>query len=129
MPFGRIPLHNDALPFDVAQTPQFREERPPRSTSSGFGDHVGREYRSDDRDPSWLCQVLRQRGSACGRKQQTDCEIPTPHSMTSSARARIDGGTVRPSALAVLKLTTSSNIVGCWTGRSAGFTPARIFPA
>ena len=41
--------------------------------------------------------------------------------MASSARARIDGGTVRPSALAVLRLTTSSNVVGCSTGRSAGF--------
>ena len=29
----------------------------------------------------------------------------------------MDGGTVRPSALAVLRLITSSNVVGCWTGR------------
>ena len=29
------------------------------------------------------------------------------HSITSSARARIDGGTVRPSALAVLRLITN----------------------
>jgi hypothetical protein len=42
------------------------------------------------------------------------------YSMTSSARARIDGGTARPSALAVLRLTTSLKTVGCWTGRSAG---------
>jgi len=45
------------------------------------------------------------------------------HSMTSSARARIEGGIVRPSALAVLRLTTSSKMVGCWTGRSAGLAP------
>ena len=50
------------------------------------------------------------------------------HSITSSARARIDGGTVRPRALAVFRLTTSSNFVGCWTGRSAGLAPLRIFP-
>jgi hypothetical protein len=36
------------------------------------------------------------------------------------ARERLDGGTVRPSASAVLRLTTNSNLVGCWTGRSAG---------
>src|SRR6516164_4245866 len=54
-------------------------------------------------------------------------ETAPPHSMTSSARARIAGGTVRPSALAVLRLTTSSNVVGCWTGRSAGLAPLRIF--
>src|SRR6516225_9527699 len=45
------------------------------------------------------------------------------HSMTSSARTRIDGGTVRPSVLAVSRLMTSSKVVGCWTGRSAGFAP------
>ena len=40
----------------------------------------------------------------------------------------IEGGTVRPSALAVLRLTTSSNVVGCSTGRSAGLVPLRILP-
>lgn len=35
-------------------------------------------------------------------------------------------GRVSASAFAVLALTTSSNSVGCWTGRSAGFAPARI---
>src|SRR5262249_25428840 len=50
------------------------------------------------------------------------------HSMTSSARARIPGAIFRPSALAALRLTTSSKVVGCWTGRSAGLTPFRIFP-
>ena len=33
---------------------------------------------------------------------------------------------MRPSALAVLRLMTSSNLVGCSTGRSAGFAPLRI---
>ena len=36
------------------------------------------------------------------------------------ARASSVGGTSRPSALAVLRLITSSNFVGAWTGRSAG---------
>ena len=48
------------------------------------------------------------------------------HSITSSARASNDGGMTRPSALAVLRLMTSSNWVGCSTGRSTGLTPARI---
>ena len=39
------------------------------------------------------------------------------------------GGTVRPSALAVLRLITNSNLVDCMTGRSAGFSPLRIRPA
>ena len=48
------------------------------------------------------------------------------YSITSSARASTDGGTVRPSALAVLRLMTSSYLVGACTGRSAGFSPLRI---
>jgi len=35
---------------------------------------------------------------------------------------------VRPSALAVLRLMTNSNVVGCSTGRSPGLAPLRICP-
>src|SRR6186997_2367106 len=48
------------------------------------------------------------------------------HSITSSARLINDDGTVRPSALAVLRLITSSNLTGACTGRSAGFSPLRM---
>jgi hypothetical protein len=48
---------------------------------------------------------------------------PSPHSIKSSASESIDAGIVRPSALAVVRLMTSSNLVGCWTGRLAGFSP------
>src|SRR5215217_2193355 len=51
-----------------------------------------------------------------------------PHSMTTSARAMMPGGIVRPSVCAVLRLTTSSKIAGWTTGRSAGFAPRRIWP-
>src|SRR5262249_7496110 len=57
--------------------------------------------------------------------QQRD-ELATFHSITSPARASSVGGTSRPSALAVLRLMTRSNLVGCWTGRSAGFSPLRM---
>ena len=50
------------------------------------------------------------------------------YSITSSARASSVGGTSRPSALALLRLMTKSNLVGCITGRSAGFSPLRIRP-
>ena len=60
----------------------------------------------------------------------TACQsLAAPYSITSSARDRIDGGMVRPSAFAVLRLMTNSNVVGCTTGRSAGLAPLRIFPA
>jgi hypothetical protein len=51
------------------------------------------------------------------------------HSITSSASASSFAGISRPSAFAVLKLITSSNLVGCTTGRSAGFSPLRMRPA
>ena len=53
-------------------------------------------------------------------------ELPPLHSITSSARTGSVGGTSRPSALAVLRLSTNSNRVDCTIGRSAGFSPLRI---
>ena len=48
------------------------------------------------------------------------------HRITSSACSSIDCGIVIPSALAVLRLTTNSNFVGCSIGRSPGLAPFRI---
>src|SRR4029077_9249640 len=53
-------------------------------------------------------------------------EFTAFHSITSSARASTVGGIFRPSALAVLRLMTRLNRVGCSMGRSAGLTPLRI---
>ena len=50
------------------------------------------------------------------------------HSITSSAVASSDGGTVRPSIRAVWALMTSSNLLACTTGKSAGFAPLRMRP-
>ena len=50
------------------------------------------------------------------------------YSITSSAIARSVGGIARSSNLAVCKLITNSNFVGCMTGSSAGFSPLRIRP-
>src|SRR5215831_10790926 len=51
---------------------------------------------------------------------------PATHSITSSARPSSGSGTVRPSALAVFRLITSSYLFGACTGRSAGFSPLRM---
>src|SRR6266849_6152224 len=48
------------------------------------------------------------------------------HRITSSARNSTDDGIVSLSAVAVLRLITSSNFVSCSTGRSAGLAPLRI---
>ncbi len=45
--------------------------------------------------------------------------------ITSSAWKRTVGGIVRPKAWAVLRLITSSNFIGCSTGKSAGLAPLR----
>src|SRR5829696_33167 len=102
--------------------------------------------------PTEFAQLLHKSGQPfalsrrCGRAQEADCrqlrrllrvrrnrpryrstnepnKLPSFHSITSSARARREGGMVRPMALAVLRLTTSSNLVGCCTGSSPGFSP------
>ena len=53
-------------------------------------------------------------------------EVIRPYSITSSARASSVGGISKPSALAVLRLITNSNLVGNWTGKSCGFPPFKI---
>ena len=53
-------------------------------------------------------------------------DIATPHSITSLARSRIEVGNSTPIALAVLRLTANSNLVGSSTGRSTGLVPCRI---
>jgi len=56
-------------------------------------------------------------------------DAPDPYSITSSAVNINLAGTVSPIALAVLRLMIRSNLVGCSTGSSEGFSPFRIFPA
>src|SRR5262245_41480850 len=64
--------------------------------------------------------------SALGQKRTHAAQEKDRYSITSSARASSEGGTVRPSALAVLRFITSSYLVGVWTGSSAGFSPLRM---
>ena len=50
------------------------------------------------------------------------------YSITSSTMERTPAGIVRPSAFAVVRLITNSNLVDCITGRSAGLAPLRMLP-
>src|SRR4029079_12301814 len=71
--------------------------------------------------------VLTETRSALPAKEDIVCDalhvrfVPlghiVPYSITSSAVNSSFGGTVRPSALTVLRLMISSNLVGCWIGR------------
>jgi hypothetical protein len=65
--------------------------------------------------PRALARLLRTRHERpCRRRaaEQRDELAPVTHSITSSARASSIGGTVRPSALAVIRFTTRSNLAG-----------------
>jgi hypothetical protein len=75
------------------------------------------------------CPLYPQEQTLSGHPGMSEkCQTRTSplHSITSSAIASILSGMTRPSALAVLRLTTRSNLVGCSTGRSPGFAPRRI---
>src|SRR5258705_506260 len=69
------------------------------------------------------CAYTMKRGE---RTTEKGHELTPLHSITSSARASSDGGKMRPSALAVVRLMMRSNLVGCSTGISAGVAPRRI---
>src|SRR5262249_31290223 len=56
-----------------------------------------------------LLRARRERPRSCAAEQLD--ELSSPHSITSSAVICMIVGTVRPSALAVLRLITSSNLV------------------
>src|SRR5262249_52472408 len=90
--------------------------------------HGYRRARAQEPDGWWLRLLRARRERPCRRRaaEQRSDEIAPPHSITSSARASSVGGTSRPSALAVVRLTTKSNLVGCSTGMSPGFAPRKI---
>ena len=98
-----------------------------RACPSGSSAASAHEH-ADAPHPLGLLRARRERPRRRRAAEQRD-ELAPPHSITSSARASSVGGTSRPSALAVLRLMTSSNLVACTTGRSAGFAPLRMRPA
>src|SRR5262249_37824346 len=51
------------------------------------------------------------------------------YSITSSATVSRRSGTRTPRGFAVLRLSTSTNLLACSIGRTAGFSPPRILAA
>src|SRR5262245_11410834 len=86
----------------------------------------GRTLGAEERDAVRLLRARRERPSNCRAAEQRDELAAAAHSITSSARPSSGSGTVRPSALAVFRLITSSYLFGACTGRSAGFSPLRM---
>src|SRR5262245_474601 len=112
----------DILPLDIAGfletfTEGGHQERvSPGRSAAEESDHRQRR----------LLRPRRERPCADRAAEKRDEVAPLHlrnHSITSSARSRIDVGTSMPSALAVLRLTAMSNFVGCSTGNSAGLSP------
>src|SRR5262245_18099416 len=80
-------------------------------------------------------RIVSERRNHCSREPSTTfatksaisdklhCSKIAAYSVKSSASESIDAGIVRPTALAAVRLMTNSNLVGCWTGRLAGFSP------
>src|SRR5262249_3813061 len=113
-------LHCDIAALD---TVGFFETMPDRVERAGFT--IGAVKQADHRHR----RLLRpRRGRPRDRRatEHRDEIAPVPHSITSPGRHRNDPGIVRPSALAVVRFTTRSNLVGCSTGMSPGFAPRRI---
>src|SRR5262245_55075730 len=77
----------------------------------------------------WIdLRARRQRPRSRRAAEQRD-ELAPLHSITSSTMESTACGTSMFSARAVCKFMTSSNLVDCSTGSSAGFSPLRILPA
>src|SRR6516165_1861068 len=117
-----VVLDYHVLAFDVAGFGQPPTERGRRARPA-FGRPTVNE---GDHGRGRLLRPRRYLLSHRPATEKRDEVAPPHHSITSSARSKIDCGTVRPSALAVLRFTAISNLVGSCTGRSPGFSPRRM---
>jgi hypothetical protein len=115
-------------------------ESPHRATGDVLATS-GRSRATIGRTLAWCAGRDSHHSTSCGRNVRTTQGLGVrpaapstplhgsqtpPYLMTSSANTRRCGGSVIPRAWAVLRLMTSSNFVGCSTGRSAGCAPFRI---
>jgi hypothetical protein len=111
----------------------YRRNRDGNSTRK-FNVRVFTQPRSISEVGARYCEVCfapmtghREPGHACPKGANNGSQAD--YSITSSARASSVAGISTPSVLAVLRLITSSNFVGCITGKSAGLAPFKIWPA
>ena len=152
LPFRRSVLNDDVLTLQIAAFAQSlpegveRHPRLRRFKRTGHQDtypcgfhrllRLGGQRRGEDRSAAsqeattrdhWIKGRVTGTLSPAGREDQGEgFEKIRVHLITSSTRSSTGGGIVRPRALAVLRLLTSSNFVGCSTGRSPGLALLRI---
>src|SRR5262244_3964274 len=116
-----FPLEGDGSSLDIPKVLQALHE------CLGPWRERCRRTRQKDANTRHLMGLLRARrerprDSLAAEKRD---ELAPLHSFTSSASESKLSEILIPSALAVLRLITVSNLVGCSTGRSAGFAPLR----
>src|SRR4029077_20491317 len=117
---GRHPAR--VHPDFVALRPPELLQSLPESRAVGLRFRVALRIAHQRPNPPHPVSLLRARRERPRRRAaETRDEIAPPHSITSSASNWIELGTSMPSALAVCKLMTNSNLVDCNTGSSAGF--------
>jgi hypothetical protein len=106
----------DRVSVPAAAPPQQTPIRP--CASSSYPASAGRERSEKIK--------LKRRAKSKMVIQPKTISFTAAYSITSSALSSIDGGTLRPSDFAVLRLIASSNFVGCCTGSSVGEVPRRM---
>src|SRR5215470_7672814 len=103
---GPTILDRDILTIDVTGLPHAAIE-----CSELLAPGSGRAAVEESDNRHRLLRARRERPSRRGAAQQRD-ELAPLHSITSSARVRRLSEILRPSAVAVFELITSSNLVG-----------------
>src|SRR5262245_46884968 len=122
--FRRAIFDLDVLACNEACFPQALAERGRQMrgiSERGTADESDHRHRR-------LLPARRERPRGRCTAEQRD-ELAALHSITSSASDSTLSENLTPSAFAVLRLITNSNLLDCMTGKSAGVAPLRILPA
>src|SRR5215831_6127486 len=133
--FARISLNQKILPLHISHATQFVKNRLPKRLVVRLGNFAYRLGRKNDGNARSFSKRSERPCRRCATNERDELATPhgfpsfSSHSITLSARANKASGTVTPIALAVLRLITSSNFVGCSTGRSAGIVPRKRLAA
>src|SRR6516225_5106406 len=117
--FRRSKLKSNVLPLNIPQVAQSLPKLPPKLLRIDIAND-----QCADRRHLRLLRPRRERPRRRAAKQRY--ELATLHSITSSASCWNDSVMFNPRDLAVFRLMTSSNLVGCITGSSAGLAPLSI---
>src|SRR5262249_30084570 len=106
-PWAPADIDAQIASFDPAESSQpLHQCSDPR-----FSDRIVRVQVPQEANPPRARLLRARREGPHSRAAEQGNELAPSHSITSSARARRDGGTSRPSTFAVMRLMTKSNLV------------------